>query len=68
MAIALNRRLRKFENLLGCPEPGHASGVFFVGEELTPEDRARIDSIRRCLKCRNKRPIVFCTNVPEDDD
>ena len=68
MGIALERRVKKLENLLGCENPAHASGVLFVGEELTAEDQARIHSIGRCLKCRNKRPIVFSTNVPEDED
>ena len=67
MVIALERRLRKLENLVGCSNPEHAM-VLFTGEQLTAEDQAKIDSIHRCLNCRNKQLIIFQSNVPEDED
>jgi hypothetical protein len=68
VAISLERRIRRLENFVGCPNPEHTSGVLFVGAEPTAEDQARIDSMHACPKCRNKQPIIFQTNVPEDID
>jgi hypothetical protein len=68
MAIALERRLRKLERFVGCPNPEHAASVLFVGEELTAEEHARIESIKQCLRCRDRQLIIFKTNVPEDED
>jgi hypothetical protein len=68
MAIALEKRIRRLENFVGCPNHEHTSGVLFVGVELTAEDQARIDSMHACLRCKNKQPIIYQTNVPEDID
>jgi hypothetical protein len=67
MAIALERRLRKLERFVGCSNPEHTS-VLFVGVELTAEEQARIESIKRCLRCRDRQLIIFETNVAEDED
>jgi hypothetical protein len=67
MAIILERRLRKLERVLGCSNPEHTS-VMWVGPEHPAEDHAKIESMRQCLKCRDRRIIIFQTNVPEDED
>lgn len=68
MAIALERRLRKLERFVGCSNPEHTSGVLFLGLELTAEEHARIESIKRCLRCRDRQLVIFQTNVPQDED
>ena len=68
MGLGLERRVRKLESFVGCPNPEHSTGVLFFGEQLTADDQAKIDSIHSCLRCKNKQLVIFQTNVPEDDD
>jgi hypothetical protein len=71
VAIVLEKRVRKLEAAVGvgrwCTNSEHKS-VMWVGPEHPAEDQAKIESMRQCLKCRNKRIITFETNVPEDED
>jgi hypothetical protein len=70
MAIVLEKRIRKLETVMRigrCTSPEHQS-VMWVGPEHPGEDQAKIDSMRLCLKCRDRRIIIFVTNVPDDED
>jgi hypothetical protein len=70
VAIVLEKRVRKLETAVGigrCTNPEHKS-VMWVGPEHSAEDQAKIESMRQCLKCRDRRVVVFKTNVPEDED
>ena len=52
----------------GCVNAEHRVGVLFVGDELTAEDQAKIDSVNNGLTCRSKQLVFFSANVPLDDD
>ena len=71
MAILLEKRVRKLETAVGigrrCSNPAHKF-MMWVGPEQPAEDEAKIGSMRQCVKCRDKRIIIFETNVPEDED
>jgi hypothetical protein len=70
MAIALEKRVRKLETVVGigrCTDPDYTS-VLWVGPEHPAEDRAKIESMRQCLRCRDRRMLIFETNVPLDVD
>jgi hypothetical protein len=70
VAIILEKRIRKLETAVDigrCTDPEHKS-VMWVGPEHTAEDQAKIQSMQRCPKCRDRRFVVFKTNVPEDED
>jgi hypothetical protein len=70
VAIVLEKRIRKLETAVGigrCSNPEHKS-VMWVGPEHPAEDRAKIESMQRCSKCRDRWVVVFKTNVPEDED
>ena len=70
MAIVLEKRGKKLETAVGirrCINPEHKS-VMWVGPEHTADDQAKVESMCQCLKCRDRRFVVFKTNVPEDGD
>jgi len=70
MAIALEKRIRRLEAAAGvgaCANPEHAS-VMWLHEDRRAEDEARLESMRSCPKCRDRRILIFQTNVPDDED
>ena len=75
MARTLERRIKKLEKAAGgipCNKPGHNSLFVFIqqrdGSAISPDEQARIDSIRACDKCKDKLVIflmIFGRETPE---